>query len=138
MGQRDYGLDPDMVDRICDEVAAVASSRSHGTEVEFGDTGKMLKETRWQAKYIAEFLHFYGGAADKITGETLPIDKPDMFVFGHVHRPISGVWRGIPFHTVRGFNHQVALQLSDDSVVMLTYESGEENMQNPLLENDRL
>ena len=27
----------------CDEVAAVASSRSQGTEVEFGDTGKMLK-----------------------------------------------------------------------------------------------
>lgn len=27
----------------CDEVAAVASARSHGTEVEFGDTGKMLK-----------------------------------------------------------------------------------------------
>ena len=27
----------------CDEVAAVASSRSHGVEVEFGDTGKMLK-----------------------------------------------------------------------------------------------
>ena len=26
-----------------DEVAAVASSRSHGTEVEYGDTGKMLK-----------------------------------------------------------------------------------------------
>jgi Icc protein len=70
--------------------------------------------------------------------EVLERRKPDMFVFGHVHRPISGVWRGIPFHTVRGFNHQVALQLSDDSVVMLTYESGEENMQNPLLENDRL
>ena len=27
----------------CDEIAAVASSRSTGTEVEFGDTGKMLK-----------------------------------------------------------------------------------------------
>jgi len=27
----------------CDEVAAVASSRSQGSEVEFGDTGKMLK-----------------------------------------------------------------------------------------------
>ena len=27
----------------CDEVAAVVSSRSQGTEVEFGDTGKMLK-----------------------------------------------------------------------------------------------
>ncbi len=27
----------------CDEVAAVASARSHGSEVEFGDSGKMLK-----------------------------------------------------------------------------------------------
>jgi acyl-CoA reductase-like NAD-dependent aldehyde dehydrogenase len=45
------------------------------------DTGKMLKETRWQAKYIAEFFHFFAGCADKVNGETLPIDKPDMFVF---------------------------------------------------------
>ena len=45
------------------------------------DTGKMLKETRWQAKYIAEFFHFFAGCADKVSGETLPIDKPDMFVF---------------------------------------------------------
>jgi len=45
------------------------------------DTGKMLKETRWQAKYIAEFFHYYAGCADKIHGETLPIDKPDLFVF---------------------------------------------------------
>ena len=29
-------------------------------EVETTDTGKVLKETRWQAKYIAEYLHFYG------------------------------------------------------------------------------
>ena len=28
------------------------------------DTGKMLKETRWQAKYIAEFFHFYAGYAE--------------------------------------------------------------------------
>ncbi|MFT5894805.1 MAG: acyl-CoA reductase-like NAD-dependent aldehyde dehydrogenase, partial [bacterium] len=46
--------------------------------VETIDTGKMLKETMWQAKYIAEFFHFYAGCADKIHGETLPIDKPDM------------------------------------------------------------
>jgi acyl-CoA reductase-like NAD-dependent aldehyde dehydrogenase len=42
------------------------------------DTGKMLKETRWQAKYIAEFFHFNAGLADKVVGETLPIDKPDL------------------------------------------------------------
>ncbi|MEL6411884.1 MAG: aldehyde dehydrogenase family protein, partial [Pseudomonadota bacterium] len=49
--------------------------------IETIDTGKMLKETRWQAKYIAEFFHFYAGCADKIAGETLPIDKPGIFVF---------------------------------------------------------
>ena len=49
--------------------------------IESIDTGKMLKETRWQAKYIAEFFQFYAGCADKISGETLPIDKPDLFVF---------------------------------------------------------
>ncbi len=41
----------------------------------------MLKETRWQAKYISEFFHFFAGCADKINGETLPIDKPGLFVF---------------------------------------------------------
>ena len=39
------------------------------------DTGKMLKETRWQAKYIADFFHFFAGCADKVNGETLPIDN---------------------------------------------------------------
>lgn len=30
---------------------------------------------------------------------------------GHVHRPISGSWHGIPFSVVRSPNHQVALDL---------------------------
>ena len=49
--------------------------------IETRDTGKMFKETRWQAQYISEFFHFYAGCADKIHGDTLPIDKPDLFVF---------------------------------------------------------
>ncbi len=28
---------------------------------------------------------------------------------GHVHRPVTGCWRGIPFSALRGTNHQVAL-----------------------------
>ncbi len=27
-------------------------------------------------------------------------------LFGHVHRPVSGSWRGIPFSALRGTNHQ--------------------------------
>ncbi|MEM7176780.1 MAG: phosphodiesterase [Pseudomonadota bacterium] len=33
---------------------------------------------------------------------------PAMMLLGHVHRPIHGVWRGIPYHIQRGVNHQVA------------------------------
>ncbi len=31
--------------------------------------------------------------------------------FGHVHRPISGSWRGIPYSTLRGLNQQVWLDM---------------------------
>ena len=62
------------------------------------DTGKMLKETRWQAKYIAEFFHFYAGCADKIAGETLPIDKPDLFVFTR-REPLGVVAAIVPWNS---------------------------------------
>ncbi len=66
--------------------------------IETQDTGKMLKETRWQAKYIAEFYHFYAGAADKIAGETLPIDKPDLFVFTR-REPLGVVAAVVPWNS---------------------------------------
>ena len=62
------------------------------------DTGKMFKETRWQAKYIAEFVHFYAGCADKISGETLPIDKPDLFVFTK-REPLGVVAAVVPWNS---------------------------------------
>ena len=62
------------------------------------DTGKMLKETRWQAKYIAEFFHFFAGCADKVSGETLPIDKPDMFVFTK-REPLGVVAAVVPWNS---------------------------------------
>lgn len=67
-------------------------------QAETQDTGKMLKETRWQAKYIAEFFHFYAGAADKLSGEVLPIDKPDMFVFAH-RQPLGVVAAIVPWNS---------------------------------------
>ena len=66
--------------------------------IETVDTGKMLKETKWQATYIAEFFHFYAGAADKISGETLPIDKPDLFVFTK-REPLGVVAAVVPWNS---------------------------------------
>lgn len=72
-------------------------SEAFGT-VETIDTGKLLKETRWQAKYIAEFFHFFAGCADKIHGQTLPIDKPDMFVFTR-REPLGVIAAIVPWNS---------------------------------------
>ncbi len=74
-----------------------SKSEELGT-IETRDTGKMLKETRWQANYIAEFFHFYAGAADKIHGETLPIDKPDLFVFTK-REPLGVIAAVVPWNS---------------------------------------
>ena len=62
------------------------------------DTGKMLKETRWQAKYIAEFFHYYAGCADKVQGTTLPIDKPDMIAMT-LREPLGVVAAVVPWNS---------------------------------------
>ena len=67
-------------------------------EIETRDTGKMFKETRWQAKYIAEYFHFYAGCADKISGKTLPIDKPDTFVFTD-REPLGVIAAVVPWNS---------------------------------------
>ena len=70
----------------------------HLGRIETIDTGKMLKETRWQAKYIAEFFQFYAGCADKINGATLPIDKPDMMTIT-LREPLGVVAAVVPWNS---------------------------------------
>ena len=67
-------------------------------KIESIDTGKLLKETRWQAKYIAEYFHYYAGLADKIEGATLPIDKPDMYAF-NVREPLGVIAAIVPWNS---------------------------------------
>ncbi len=42
--------------------------------------------------------------------------------FGHVHRPVAGSWRGIPFSGVRATVHQVPLDLATGAPVPYAYE----------------
>ena len=76
----------------------LAENSEHLGRIETTDTGKMFKETAWQSTYIAEFLHFFAGAADKIHGDTLPIDKPDMFVFTD-REPLGVIAAVIPWNS---------------------------------------
>ncbi|MEM7541773.1 MAG: aldehyde dehydrogenase [Pseudomonadota bacterium] len=77
---------------------ALAKHSEHLGRIETIDTGKLFKETRWQAAYIAEFYNFYAGLADKITGDTLPIDKPDMWAMT-VREPLGVVAAVVPWNS---------------------------------------
>jgi acyl-CoA reductase-like NAD-dependent aldehyde dehydrogenase len=76
--------------RLADLVAANAQQLA---ELETADTGKIIRETRSQIGYVAEYYRYYAGVADKIQGAYLPVDKPDMEVF--LRREPVGVVAGI-------------------------------------------
>ena len=52
----------------------------HLGAIETKDTGKIFRETKTQANYIAEYYDYFAGLADKVEGTVVPIDKPDMQV----------------------------------------------------------
>ena len=62
---------------IADQLRANAE---HLGKVETIDTGKLFRETKTQANYIAEYYDYFAGLADKVEGTVVPIDKPDMQV----------------------------------------------------------
>jgi 3',5'-cyclic AMP phosphodiesterase CpdA len=48
--------------------------------------------------------------------------RPDYLFMGHVHRPVAGLWRGIPFHIQRGVSHQAAFEFEDIDGIPGSYE----------------
>ena len=52
----------------------------HLGTIETKDTGKIFRETKTQANYIAEYYDYFAGLADKVEGTVVPIDKPNMQV----------------------------------------------------------
>jgi len=63
------------------------------------------------------------GADGDCIGEVLSVhDNVRHLFFGHVHRPIAGSWRGIPYSTLRGTNHQVPLDFDAVEVVPKSHE----------------
>lgn len=49
--------------------------------------------------------------------------RPDYLFMGHLHRPIAGVWNGIPFHIQRALAHQVAFDLETESHIPGSHEA---------------
>ena len=56
------------------------ANAEHLGKIETIDTGKLFRETKTQANYIAEYYDYFAGLADKVEGTVVPVDKPDMQV----------------------------------------------------------
>jgi acyl-CoA reductase-like NAD-dependent aldehyde dehydrogenase len=64
--------------RFADVVEANAEALA---EIETRDNGKLYAEMLGQLRYIPSFYRYFGGMADKLEGNVVPIDKPDIFNF---------------------------------------------------------
>ena len=75
----------------------IANNASELGELETQDSGKLAAETKAQSSYVADYYYYYAGLADKIQGEVLPIDKPNMQVFT-TREPIGVVVAIVPWN----------------------------------------
>ena len=83
-----------LIHRLGDLIAKNASELG---ELETRDSGKLAVETKAQSSYVADYYYYYAGLADKIQGEVLPIDKPNMQVFT-TREPIGVVVSIVPWN----------------------------------------
>jgi aldehyde dehydrogenase (NAD+) len=67
-------------------------------EVEVRDNGKLFAEMGGQTAYIAHWLHYYAGLADKIEGAVIPVDKAEMFNFTR-HEPLGVIGAIVPWNS---------------------------------------
>jgi 3',5'-cyclic AMP phosphodiesterase CpdA len=93
-------------------------------------------ELAGQAGPVFLFLHHPPAAVGIAEMDRIPLLNPDELwevlaphrarlrhIFhGHLHRPLAGSWRGIPFSSLRGTSHQVSLDLAERATVGGSHE----------------
>lgn len=67
-------------------------------EVETRDTGKLLRETTWQANNVAEVYEFYAGLTDKLQGEVAPYSGSDTMSMV-IHEPVGVIAAVVPWNS---------------------------------------
>lgn len=78
------------------DLIARDAARLAATEVR--DNGKLLAEMQGQLNYIPQWFYYYGGLADKVQGNTLPLDKKGYFAFTR-HEPVGVVAAITPWNS---------------------------------------
>jgi acyl-CoA reductase-like NAD-dependent aldehyde dehydrogenase len=62
------------------------------------DNGKLLREMSGQLAALGDWYDYFGGAADKIEGATIPSSKPNYFTYTR-HEPIGVVAAILPWNS---------------------------------------
>ena len=75
-----------LLNRLADILEANADRLS---QIETTDNGKVIRETRAQMVFAARAYRFFGGFADKIFGQSIPLDQRD--VLDYTRREPAGV-----------------------------------------------
>ncbi|CAB3647785.1 aldehyde dehydrogenase [Trinickia soli] len=66
---------------LCRLADRLASDAARLAEIEVRDNGKLYAEMVGQLSYLPQWYRYYGGLADKIQGDVIPLDKKGYFTF---------------------------------------------------------
>src|SRR3954466_7666895 len=66
--------------------------------VETTDNGKLIREMEGQLRGLADYYHWFAGAADKIHGETLPSDRANFLIYT-LREPVGVVGAITPWNS---------------------------------------
>lgn len=67
-------------------------------EIETRDNGKLIREMRAQMSSLPETWYYYAGMADKLLGETIPVNKNDVFNFT-MREPLGVIGIIVPWNS---------------------------------------
>lgn len=66
--------------------------------IESRDNGKLLRETSRQTAALPDWLRYFAGVADKLQGEVIPAQNPDLLIYTR-HEPVGVVGAIVPWNS---------------------------------------
>jgi acyl-CoA reductase-like NAD-dependent aldehyde dehydrogenase len=76
----------------------IAREADQLAELEVRDGGKLVREMVGQMRSLPDYYFYYGGLADKLQGDVIPVDKPNYFVYTR-HEPVGVVGAITPWNS---------------------------------------
>lgn len=85
----------DILHRLAD---LIEESSDHLATIETRDNGKLFRETRAQIGFLKDYYRYFAGMADKLQGETIPVNKPYSLNFT-LREPIGVIGIIVPWNS---------------------------------------